>query len=163
MKLTCDLPDGKQSLFALRYPGQILEECAYDLKLPYPVSGATVLPCDIHRLEVGRMIEAEQRNPEVNAFEKLVLKRDLYNEGVALVELKTLAPDEILERFLWELAAVQGAREGAGQARFTLPLHNIEMAEWLGISESHYKQMCTALEEAGVLQREGKLFVLRQR
>jgi hypothetical protein len=42
---------------------------------------------------------------------------------------------------LWELAGVQGARGSAGQVRSTLPLHNIEMAEWLGISESHYKQM----------------------
>lgn len=41
-KLTCDLPDGQHSLFALRYPGHILEECAYDLKLPYPVSAITV-------------------------------------------------------------------------------------------------------------------------
>lgn len=163
VKLTCDLPDGKRSLFALRYPGQILEECAFDLKLPYPVSAATVLPCEIHRLEAGRMIEAAQRNPEVNAFENLVLKRNLYNEGVALVEFKTLPRDDLLERFLWNLAAVQGARARDGQVRFILPLRNIEMAEWLGISESHYKQMRAALEEAGVLQRDGKRFVLRQR
>jgi len=149
VKLTCDLPEGQQSLFALRYPGQILEECAYDLKLPYPVSAATIIPSEIYRLDVGRMIEEEQNNPEVNAFEKYVLKRDVYNERAALVECKALHPDEILERALWELAVAQGARETAGQVRFTLPLHNLEMAEWLGMSESHYKQTCIALEKKG--------------
>jgi CRP-like cAMP-binding protein len=67
VKLTCDLPDGQQSLFARRYPGQILEGCAYGLKLPYPVSATAVIPCEIHSLCVDRMIEAEQGNPDVNA------------------------------------------------------------------------------------------------
>jgi len=52
-------------------------------------------------------------------------------------------------------------KETSGQLRFTLPLHNLEMAEWLGVSESHYKQMCLALQEKGRLKKDGKSFILR--
>lgn len=161
LKLTYVSPNGQESLLALRYRGQFAEQCAYDLKLPYPVTGTTIIPCEIHRFEVARMVEAEQRDPEVNAFERYILKRDLYNACVANIELKTLPPTDLLEHVLWEIAASQGVRQSTTFAEFVLPLDNNEMAECLGMSATQFKQTRTALEDAGRLRREhGKRFVL---
>jgi CRP-like cAMP-binding protein len=163
VKLTCDLPNGQESLLMLRYPGQFAEECTYDLQLPYPVTGTTITPCELHRLDLARMLEAEQKNPEVNAFENFVLKRDLYKVCMINIELKTLDSMDLLERALWEIATVQAGGKPKTPAEVALPLDNKEMAEWLGMSESHYKQTRTGLEEAGRLRRkDGKHLILLQ-
>ncbi len=162
VKLACDLPDGKQSVLTLRYPGQFVEECAYDLHIAYPVSAFTITPCELYRLDVARMREAEKHDPEVNAFEREVLKRDLYNLAVSNVELKVVPPVERFERFLWELATVLRVRRSGADVRFVSPLDNREMAELLGLSESHYKQVRSELEATGRLRREEKrIFVLK--
>lgn len=38
VKLAYTLPDGSTELLALRYPGQLVEDCAYFLRIQYPVS-----------------------------------------------------------------------------------------------------------------------------
>ncbi len=159
VKLTCIFNDG-QSYLTLRYPGQFIEECAYDLDMPSPASATTITPCDIHRIDITRIREAERRNAEVNAFEKCVLKRDLYNMGIARAELRQLAPAERLERLLWELATVLGGRKMEGAVQFVLPLNNFEMAGLLGLSESHYKQIRGELELTGRLRRLGRRAVV---
>jgi CRP-like cAMP-binding protein len=160
IKLTCNLPNGQRSLLMLRYPGDLVEGCTNRLELPYPVTGTTVTPCQIHRLSRTRIAEAERHNPEINAFEKYVLARDLYNQYLANVEIKTLNSIELLERRLWEIAMVQTGGRIAPRMEFVLPLNNAEMAEWLGMSESHYKQTRCELERTGRLRRsEGKRFI----
>lgn len=164
VKLTCDLPDGRKSLLMLRYPGDFVEECTNDLQLPYPVTGTTVTPCEIHRLNLRQMAEAEQRNPEVNAFEKYILKRDLYNLCLANVGLKTLNAVDLLEWALWDIARVQTRDRPMSRTEFVLPLANSEMADWLGMSESHYKQTRSELEQTGRLRRTtGRRLVLFER
>jgi Crp-like helix-turn-helix domain len=104
--------------------------------------------------------EAEQRNAEMNAFQKYTLRQDLYNMCVANLQLKSLSPGERLDRLLCELAAVLGARRAAGSVQFVLPLDNLEMAELLALSESHYKQIRTDLERAGRLRRKQRRVII---
>jgi CRP-like cAMP-binding protein len=156
VKLTCDLRAGQRSLVGLRYPGHFVEEFAHDLHLVYPVSGITIVPCELYRIDIVRLRALEQQNPEVSAFEKRIVKQDLYNCAHANLEKRTLEPADQLERFLWELATILGARGAAGQVRLALPLDNSEMAELLGFSESHYKHIRGQLERAGRLKREGR-------
>ncbi len=163
VKLTCILPNGRESMLTLRYPGQFVEECVYDLNLPSPVSATTIVPCEIHRVDIARMREAERRDPEVNAFAKYVLKRDLYNICRSNMELKSVRPAQRCERLLWELAAVLGSIRSGNPVQFVLPLDNLEMAEMLGLSESHYKKIRSELEESGVLHRQGRRGVVLTR
>jgi CRP-like cAMP-binding protein len=161
IKLTCNLPNGQRSLLMLRYPGDVVEDCTNRLQVRYPVSGTTVTACQIHRLTRTRIAEAERHNPDVNAFEKYILARDLYNQYLANLEIKTLNSIDLLERRLWEIATVQTGGRTAPRMEFVLPLNNGEMADWLGMSESHYKQTRCDLERTGRLRRcEGKRFVL---
>ncbi len=161
VKLTHNLPNGRQCLLELRYPGDFVEHCANGLEALSPVTASTITPCNIYRLEIGRMADAAQRNPEVHAFEKHILKRDLYKAFIANLKLKTLSPIDRLEHALWEIARVRTQDRRTPRTEFVLPLSNSEMADWIGISESHYKQTRSELERAGRLQRmEGKRLVL---
>ena len=161
VKLTCDVSNGQKSLLTLRYPGDFVEVCTNDVHPRYPMTGTTVTRCEIHRLQIKQLSEAGQRNHEVNAFENHVLKRDLYNLCIANVELKTLNPIDLLEHALWDIARVQtGNRWPQQRLEFVLPLKNSEMAEWLGISESHYKQVRSELEQMGHLRRNGRRLLL---
>jgi hypothetical protein len=75
--------------------------------------------------------------------------------------LKGLAPADILERLLWELASALGGLVSQGVARLVMPFSNAEMADLCGLSESHYKEVRRELEETGrVKHLERRLWVL---
>jgi CRP-like cAMP-binding protein len=160
VKVTFSPPDGDKLLSRLRYPGQFVEQCACDLGVPSPVSATAIVPCEVHRIDLARINEARVRNLEVGAFEKYILKRDLYNAHAANIELQTLTPARRLERLLSQLATVLGAHRSSGPVEFVLPLDNVEMASILGLSQTHYKQIRGELEDQGRLGRQGRRVVL---
>lgn len=145
----------------LRYPGQFADQFAHELRQPYSVTATTLTRCEVHRIDVDHLLEAGRRNPEVSAFEKYMLKGDLYNVCLSNIAMKTLGSTDLLEHALWEIAIAQTRGKATPPLEFILPLTNREMAEWLGMSESHYKQTRTALEAARRLRRtNGRRFVL---
>jgi CRP-like cAMP-binding protein len=160
VKLTYRIPSGRESLSRIRYPGEFLDQCSYDLDLPSPVSARTVIPCEVYRIEMSRMNEARERNPEISAFEKRILKLELYNAHMANLQLKNLRASERLYRLFLEIATVLGGRRSAGFIEFVLPLINYEVAELIGVSPSHYKQLRNELEQTGKLQRRERRIML---
>ncbi len=156
VKLACTLPDGHSELFSLRYPGQLVEGCAYALRAPYPVSAFTITPCQMHRIEAQRMIEAMRESAELANFIVRLQCIDLYNTAVVLAEMKTLRLHDRIERLLWDLAAVIGTRKADGSTHLVVPLSDGEMAQLLGFSVVHLKRSRKYLEDIGRLRQEGR-------
>lgn len=155
VKLAYTLPDGSTQLFSLRYPGQLVEECAFVLRIPYPVSAFAVTRCQIYRIEAERMLGAMRENIELANFIVRLQDIDLYNSAVALVEMKTLRPYDRLGRLLWDLAAVIGNRRADRSTHLILPLSDKEIAQLLGFSVVHMKRSRAQLEAMRRLRREG--------
>lgn len=95
------------------------------------------------------MREGTQADRDAQSFHRESLERDLCGLAATHLALKALAPTEVLERLLWELASVLGGLTPQGAARLVLPFSNAEMADLCGLSESHYKEVRRELEETG--------------
>lgn len=155
VKLAYTLPNGSTELLCLRYPGQFVEECAYVLGIPYPISAFTITPCHLYRIEARQMLETMRQNAEFANFIVHLQDVDLYNTAVALVEMKTLRPHERLDRFFWDLGAVIGDRRADGSIHLILPLSDNEIGQLLGFSVVHLKRSRKQLEDMGRLRHEG--------
>jgi CRP-like cAMP-binding protein len=164
VKMVFSFSDGSNKLLGLRYPGQLIGDWWLDLNMNCPFTAVTTVPCEIYRLDIKQMREAQRRNRSVGDFHREMLERDICNLAATHLELKGLAPTEILERLFWELAAVLEGLESRGTARLVLPLSNMEMADLCGLSESHYKEVRRELEDTGKLKHLARrLWVLHRR
>ena len=164
VKLVFSFADGSSKVLGLRYPGHLIGDWWLDLNMNCPFSAVPSIPCEVHIIDITRMREARQQDRILGDFHSEMLQRDLCNLAATHLELKGMAPTEILERLMWELAAVLGGLESRGTARLVLPLSNMEMADLCGLSESHYKEVRRELEETGRLKHLARrLWVLHRR
>ncbi len=163
VKLVYSSPDGGQHLLSLRYPGDLIGDWWLDLRMHCPFSAITAVPCEIHRVDAAQIRERERRDRNAEHFHLETLQRDLCSLAATHLALKGLAPTDILERLLWELASVLGGLAYRGPARLVLPFSNAEMADLCGLSESHYKEVRRELEETGRLRHVARrLWVLHR-
>ena len=142
-------PDGSQHLLGLRYPGDLIGDWWLGLRVRCPFSAITAVPCEIQRVDSTQIRERVRRDRNAEHFHIETLQRDLCSLAATHLALKGLAPTDILERLLWELASVLGGLGSQGPARLVLPFSNAEMADLCGLSESHYKEVRRELEETG--------------
>jgi len=152
VKLVYSSPDGGQHLLGLRYPGDLIGDWWLDLRMHCPFSAITAVPCEIHHVDSAQIRERARRDRNAEHFHIETLQRDLCSLAATHLALKGLAPTDILERLLWELASVLGGLASEGPARLVLPLNNAEMADLCGLSESRYKEVRRELEETGRLR-----------
>ena len=153
VKLAYSSPDGGQHLLGLRYPGDLVGDWWLDLRMHCPFSAITAVPCELHRVDSAQIRERAIRDRNVQHFQVETLQRDLCSLAATHLALKGLAPTDILERLLWDLASVLGGLASHGAARLVLPFSNAEMADLCGLSESHYKQVRRELEATGRVRR----------
>lgn len=153
VKLAYSSPEGGQHLLGLRYPGDLVGDWWLDLGMHCPFSAITAVPCELHRVDSAKLREGAIRDRNAQHFQIETLQRDLCSLAATHLALKALAPTDILERLLWELASVLGGLASQGAARLVLPFSNAEMADLCGLSESHYKEVRRELEDAGRIRR----------
>jgi CRP-like cAMP-binding protein len=154
--LYCDLPDRAESALGLRFPGQVLEQCAHHLHLPYPVSARTLIPSTIYRIAADELRERERQNREISLFFERQLRIDLYNADVFIMELKTSSPVERLDRLLRLLAAGLGCNPKFGVLQVPMPLRDDQLADMLGCSARHLKRIKKQLQQEGRLRTAGR-------
>jgi CRP/FNR family transcriptional regulator len=163
VKLAYSSPDGGQHLLGLRYPGDLIGNWWLDLRMHCPFSAITAVPCELHRIDCALVRDGAIQNRGALRFHVETLQRDLCSLAATHLALKGLAPADILERLLWELAAALGGLASQGVARLVLPFSNAEMADLCGLSESHYKEVRRELEDTGrVKHLERRLWVLHR-
>lgn len=163
VKLLYSSPDGGQHLLGLRYPGDLIGDWWLGLRMHCPFSAITAVPCEIHRIDSAQIRERARRDRNAEHFHIETLQRDLCSLAATHLALKGLAPTDILERLLWELASVLGGLAAQGPARLVLPFSNAEMADLCGLSESHYKEVRRELQETGrVRHLARRLWVLHR-
>jgi len=155
VKLAYTRPDGVMEMFGLRYPGQLLDNCAHALNIRYPVSAVAITSCQLYRIEAERMLVVMRESAELANFIVRLQDIDLYNMAVALVEIKMLRPYDRLERLFQDLAAVVGNRRTDRSTHLIVPLSDTEIGQLLGFSVVHLKRSRKQLEDMGRVRREG--------
>ena len=150
--LYCDLPSGHESVLGVRFPGQIIEQCAHDLHIPYPVSARTLLPSSIYRISAADLRNRERHNREISLLSERLLRIDLYNAAIFITELKASNATDRLERFLRLLASASGSTPEAGVLRVMVPLRDEQLGDMLGCSPRHFKRIRKQLQQAGRLR-----------
>lgn len=163
VKIAYSSPDGGQHLLGLRYPGDLIGDWWLDLRMHCPFSAITAVPCELHRIDSALVRDRALRDRSALHFHVETLQHDLCSLAATHLALKGLAPADILERLLWELAAALGGLASQGVARLVMPFSNAEMADLCGLSESHYKEVRRELEETGRVKHiERRLWVLHR-
>ena len=155
------LPNGHENILGVRFPGQVAEQCAHDLQIPYPVSARTLLSSTIYRISATELRNRERHNREISILSERLLRIDLYNAAVFIAELKATNAADRLERFLRLLASVFGSTSDAGVVRVAVPLRDDELGDMLGCSPRHFKRIKKQLQQAGRLRVDrNRVFVL---
>jgi CRP-like cAMP-binding protein len=157
------LPGGPETLFALAYPGELINLTALNPAQPTSSSGTALTSCEVYRIDFNRLDAAEQEDPEILKMLNRRLQAQVARRTKALVELKSLSPAERLERHLCELAEVLGCNMQGQRVRVPVPLSDGEMAMLLGLSNRQFKRVKKSLQENGRLTLENsRMFVLPQ-
>ena len=150
--LTCTSPEwGSECILGVRFPGQIIEHCAHNLRMPYPVSATVLVRSQILRVSISALRKHEQENPQTAAFFQRLLALDLYHATLFIMQLKKAAPANRLKRFLHLLASVMGSEPKSGRLQIAMPLHDNQIAEVLGFSPRQLKRVKRQLHDQGYL------------
>ena len=155
------LPDGRETLFQLAYPGELVNLTSLEPTTPTSTAGTAVTNCDVYRIDARSLETAERADPEVRKLFNRSLHAQIARRTKALVEIKGLSPADRLERYLCELAAVLGSDTKAKPVRVSVPLRDTELAMLLGLSERQFKRVKKSLQEEGRLTVENsRMFIL---
>lgn len=159
--LYCDLPSGMESVLGVRFPGQIIDQCAHDLQMPYPLSARAVLPSTIYRISVSDLQNREHRNCDSSRLFERLLRIDLYNAAVFISDLKASTIAYRLERFLKLLASSLGRPPVDGALYIPVPLRDEQLGDMLGCSLRHLRRVKSQMKQAGRLRvSRNRTFVL---
>jgi CRP-like cAMP-binding protein len=148
---------GSEEVLGLRVPGQIVEDCAHALSMPYSVSARAITYVTVARISVGDLQHKRMSNPNVGLLFERAVSQDLYVAAAFISQLKQWSPVERLEGFLRFLASVtdhQHRDEGSYVVR--RPLLDEEIASILGISSRQLKRVKKQMYDDGCLQFTGR-------
>jgi CRP-like cAMP-binding protein len=149
VKLTSTQADGGNTILGLRYPGKWVEQCAWVLEVPYPVSATTLTRCEIYRFDARRF--RNRLDNSVEAFGLLVREQahDYYDQAEALMRLKTLNARQRVEYFLAEFVPPTSFVDKRNPGRIRIPLKDHEIAALIGVSKQHFSILKRQMIEAG--------------
>jgi CRP-like cAMP-binding protein len=163
--LDCERPNGSVSVLGVRFPGQVIEHCAYAMNLRYPVSARALVPSLVYRISLAELHDRnrECHNPEISSLFERLLHVDLYNAEVLIMELKTSSAAERLFRLLLQLAtATTQARSADPCMSVSVPLNESEIADLIGMNRFAFSRLKRALIRNGDLRQNGNVFSFRR-
>lgn len=143
------LPGGDETLFALAYPGELINLTVLNPAQPTSSSGSAVTDCEVYRIDLNRLESAGQEDPGILKMLNQFLQKQVALRTKALVELKSLSPATRLEQRLGELAEVLGCNILGQPVRVPVPLRDGEMATLLGLSDRQFKRVKKSLQQNG--------------
>jgi CRP-like cAMP-binding protein len=153
------LSEGRETLFLLAYPGDILAITSPEANIPTQTSASSVTSCEVYRLDMHQLQRADA-DGSVAALLNRSLRIQMARRTKALAELLALSPAERLEHQLCELADVLGV-SGNEPVRIPMPLKDYELARLLGLSERQFKRVKTDMQRTGKFTVEdGRIFQL---
>jgi len=149
---SCTSPVAAQDgALGLRLPGQVIEQCAHNLGIPYPVSARTVSAAQIIRIPLVEVQKREQKDARAGAFLRRALSTDLYYAVVFITRLKSYTPADRVMEFASVLADVTNSEIKFGRRHVSMPVHDSQAAEILGLSPRQFKRVKRQLIRQGRL------------
>jgi CRP-like cAMP-binding protein len=154
-------PDGEESAFGLRFPGQILDYCAHGLDTAYPFSARALVPSTLHRIPVPAALAKEAAGGEIGILFQRLIRLELFNTAVFIVALKTTTIADRLEHLLRLIAAGLGiVPEADGSVRVPALLRDEQLADLLGCSARQFKRIKKKIRQHGRLRVNGRTVIL---
>lgn len=150
--LSGDLAGGHDTVLGVRFPGQVIDQCAHELRIPYPLSARTLLASSVYQISAVDLRDKATRNRDVLLLSDRLLRLDLYNAAVFIAELKVSKPAQRLERFVRLLASASGSVHEGDVLRVPVPLRDDQLAEMIGCSLRHFKRIKKQLQHDGRLR-----------
>jgi CRP-like cAMP-binding protein len=161
--LTCSAPGIEgECTSGVRFPGQVVEPCAHNLDMPYPVSANVLVKSQVLRISIAELRKAEQENPRAAAFFQRMLSVDLYNAALFIAQLKKSVPADRLNHFLHVLASAMGSEPKSGKVQISMPFHDDQIADILGFSPRHFKRVKKRLHDEGYLRVSARLWAFSE-
>ena len=136
-------------MFALAYPGELINLTVLNPAQPTSSSGSAVTDCEVYRIDLNRLESAGQEDPGILKMLNQFLQKQVALRTKALVEVKSLSPATRLEQRLGELAEVLGCNILGQPVRVPVPLRDGEMATLLGLSDRQFKRVKKSLQQNG--------------
>lgn len=150
--LTCAQPDGEETVFGLRLPGQLLDQCASAHRSPHRYSALTLTTCMLRRIDAAMLRERELTDPGVARLVLRQLRTDLHNAASYILQLKVQTLEQRFRQLVRLLAAVFDAHPVDGVMHLPVPLREEEIAGLLGASVRQFKRVKKQMRERGDLE-----------
>lgn len=159
VKLTTSLPDGREQILRLGFPGQAVGlEALSDRLTPY--TATTLTPVTACTMRLKDMLKVVEGDPETSMRVIGFLNRELERARTLIRDLGLMSAKERVASFLLSLAPVA---EGAGKG-IPMPLSRQEIAEMLGLTvETVSRQMAKLKREGVIRESDNHIYLLEDK
>ncbi len=137
VKLWCTLPNGDETIVALRFPGELIEGWACVLQIPREFSATTLTECELHRVEARRLHDLARNGGEAAMLLLRSLSMGFYRTCLDVVDLKTLTARQRLEKLMLQVEQARPGEKFSECLPHHVPLRDAEMAALLGVSPEY--------------------------
>ena len=163
VKLLSTDHDGRETITALRYPGELIEQTATMFKDIYAVSATTVTCCKLSCFDLKRFKQTLRSDIEATNLLLLQQAIESYRNMETLLDLKTLTVRERIVKFLLQFetgAAVP--LDVAIKLDFIFPIiREQDIAALLGVTKQHFSTVKGQMIDSGQLAQINRSFALR--
>lgn len=158
VKLSATLWDGRSAVVGVRYAGQLIDDYAYLLECPMPLSAHAATPCQVHVINTAVLRDYARANSEFTRFLNARLAEALRRYDLKLSFFNQLTPEERFRVLVLEIVVQSRAPVERNSYCISMPLNDNEMAGILGISTRHLARVRKAATDHKHLRRAGHCF-----
>jgi CRP-like cAMP-binding protein len=160
VKVASTTADGREVLFAVLGPGELLGELSALDKQPRSASVIAVEPVEAVAVTVDAFERFLADHPSVPISLLRMVSRRLRDADRQRAEFSEDSRGRLARRLL-ELAERFGEDDGAGTVRITLPLSQDELAAWVGSSREAVARGLRTLRARGWIETQRRRIVIR--
>jgi CRP-like cAMP-binding protein len=150
VKISCNTPEGRELLLAIRGPGDLVGELAALDHQPRSATVAALERVEGQMIGAARFTQFLEEHPRVAVALLALISRDLRDSDRKRVEFGAFDVAERIVRRLVELAEQYGAPAETGLS-IDLPLTQEELAGWAGASLRQTADVLRLLRRAGAI------------
>lgn len=148
LKLTSSMPDGREAIVGLLFPGDFVGQLFVDETTVTITALSDANLCYYPRDAFEALLDDHPR------MERALLNRTMIALDEARARMLALGrqtAEEKIAGFLWQMAQKIGRQDVDGAINFDLPLARGEIADLLGLTIETVSRQMTALRQAGII------------
>ncbi len=133
----------------IRVPGQLLDQCAHCLSVPYRHSAKTITQAKIGRISIQELEQRRSCDPSIGQFFERNAALDLHQTFDFVEQLQSATPAECMERSFQLLTPVANTAEYPGRYVGRPTLFEGQIACILGVSTRQFERIKKRMHDEG--------------